>query len=303
MVELSKLTPMMIQQLYNNLTNEGKLASENIQKVHTLINDALKKAAAWKMIAENPASRVERPKATKSEIQVWDKHEAKHFLQVAMESRYYIAFLLALTTGMRQGEILGVRWKDIDLDNGILYVIQTLDHSGKHLTASTKTKAGKRNISLPDETIFALKKHMRLVAADKRAADRLYKDHDLVVCTSIGTPTSPRNLCRSFYNLIKKAKIKRIRFHDMRHTHATLLLLQDVHPKIVSERLGHANVRITLDTYSHLLPSMQKDTAKNFGRFLFGGDDQVQPNLNDSSTAWDDDNDTGMDDHVAVNWD
>lgn len=277
-VQLSNLTPMMIQQLYNDLTNEGKLSSENIQKIHTLINDALKKAESWGMIVKNPASLVERPKATKNEIQVWNKEESQKFLQTAMESRYYIAFMLALTTGMRQGEILGVRWKDIDMENGILYVIQTLDHSGKKLTPSTKTKNGKRSVSLPDETIFALKRHMKLIAEDKRSAENLYQDHDLVVCTSVGTPTSPRNLCRSFYNLIKKANVKRIRFHDLRHTHATLLLLQGVNPKIVSERLGHANVRMTLDTYSHLMPSMQMDTAKNFGRFLFDG---KQPHQSD----------------------
>ncbi|WP_434182251.1 site-specific integrase [Bacillus thuringiensis] len=142
---------------------------------------------------------------------------------------YYIAFLLALTTGMRQGEIRGLRWRDVDFENGCVRITQTLSSDGKDLLLYTKTKSGSRTIDLPEETVTALKKRVYL----------------------------------------------KIRFHDMRHTHATLLLLQGVNPKIVLERFGHADVRITLDMYNHLLPSMQKDTALKFGKKLFEEDSEI----------------------------
>lgn len=272
-VELTKLTPMMIQGLYTKLTKEQALSDENIQKVHTLINDSLKKAERWRLIARNPAALVDRPTAVKKEITVWNVEEVRRFLKYAKKSgRYYIAFLLALTTGMRQGEILGLRWKDVDFENGCVRITQTLSSDGKELLPYTKTKSGSRTIDLPEETIMELKEHWLFIRGEKGA--KVYKDLDLVVCTEFGTPTHKSNIRRVFKNIIKKADIPKIRFHDMRHTHATLLLLQGVNPKIVSERLGHADVRITLDTYSHLLPSMQKDTAIKFGKMLFNEDDK-----------------------------
>ncbi|MBK5347000.1 MULTISPECIES: site-specific integrase [Bacillus] len=280
-VELTKLNPIIIQGLYNKLTKEKVLSDENIQKVHTLINDSLKKAERWGLIARNPAALVDRPKAVKKEITVWNVEEVRQFLKYAKKSgRYYIAFLLALTTGMRQGEILGLRWKDVDFENGCVRITQTLSSDGKDLLPYTKTKSGSRTIDLPEETVTALKKHWLLIRGE-REKNRSYKNLDLVVCTEFGTPTHKSNIRRVFKSIIKKADIPKIRFHDMRHTHATLLLLQGVNPKIVSERLGHADVRITLDTYSHLLPSMQKDTAIQFGKMLFdeGDKDNIEINL------------------------
>ncbi|MDA2323955.1 site-specific integrase [Bacillus cereus group sp. Bc177] len=279
-VELTKLNPIIIQGLYNKLTKEQALSDENIQKVHTLINDSLKKAERWGLIARNPASLVDRPKAEKKEITVWDVEEVRQFLKYAKKSgRYYIAFLLALTTGMRQGEILGLRWKDVDFENGCVRITQTLSSDGKELLPYTKTKSGSRTIDLPEETVTALKRHWGFIKGE-REGNLSYKNLDLVVCTEFGTPTHKSNIRRVFKSIIKKAGIPKIRFHDMRHTHATLLLLQGVNPKIVSERLGHADVRITLDTYSHLLPSMQKDTALKFGEMLFGENDKYRIEIN-----------------------
>lgn len=279
-VELTKLNPMIIQGLYNKLTKEKALSDENIQKVHTLINDSLKKAERWGLIARNPAALVDRPKAVKKEITVWNVEEVRQFLKYAKKSgRYYIAFLLASTTGMRQGEILGLRWKDVDFENGCVRITQTLSSDGKDLLPYTKTKSGSRTIDLPEETVTALKKHWLFIRGE-REKNRSYKNLDLVVCTEFGTPTHKSNIRRVFKSIIKKADIPKIRFHDMRHTHATLLLLQGVNPKIVSERLGHADVRITLDTYSHLLPGMQKDTALKFGEMLFGEDGKYRVEIN-----------------------
>lgn len=267
-VELTQLTPMMIQQLYNRLTKEKSLSDENIQKVHTLINDSLKKAERWGLIQKNPASLVDRPKAVKKEIKVWNLEQVKLFLKNAdLNARYFIAPLLGLTTGMRIGEILGLRWKDVDLERGFIRVTQTLSSDGKELMPYTKTASGTRTIDLPPETISYLEMHKKRI--DKERKSPLYHDLDLVVCTEFGTPTNKSNIRRFFNAQINKLGLPKIRFHDTRHTHATLLLIQGVNPKIVSERLGHADVRISLDTYSHLLPSMQKETAIMFGKMLF----------------------------------
>ncbi|WP_246005864.1 site-specific integrase [Brevibacillus gelatini] len=164
-----------------------------------------------------------------------------------------------------------MQWKDIDFENGFLRVTQILSHDGKEILPYTKTKSGTRTIDLPDETIAELKKHKVRIAKEKLAAGPdLYTDLDLVVCSENGTPTNAGNIRRAFNSAIEKANVPKIRFHDLRHTHATLLLKQGANPKIVAERLGHADTRITLDTYSHLLPSMQKETAKQFGKMLFG---------------------------------
>lgn len=269
-IEMCKLSPIVIQQLYNKLKSGGYMSDENIRKVHTIIKDSLNKAVKWDLINKNPASLVDSPKVAKSEINVWDTDEVKRLLDTTKSSRYYIAFLLAVTTGMRRGEILGLRWKDINFKDETLHVTQILSVDGKRFESGAKTRAGVRSISLPDETISELKKHKAMINQERLLARDIYNNHDLVVCTEIGTPCNPRNLLRTFNNAIEKASLTKLRFHDLRHTHATLLLKQGVNPKIVAERLGHSDVRMTLDTYSHLMPSMQKDTAKAFGKMLFG---------------------------------
>lgn len=268
-IELSSIRAIDIQRFLNTLINDSLISRENVQKAHSLINDSLKKAMKWELIKQNPAALVDRPKAFKTELKVWDTHEIKAFLDYSKGNRYYIAFLLAITTGMRQGEILGLRWKDINFENHTLSVNQTLNHKGDKITPGAKSKAGIRNISLPFETITALNTHKQLIISEKIQAGLLYTNLDLVVCTNVGTPCIPRNLVRSFYGLIEKAKLPRIRFHDLRHTHATMLLKQGINPKIVAERLGHSNVRVTLDTYSHVLPNMQQETASAINKLLF----------------------------------
>ncbi|OMC75061.1 site-specific integrase [Paenibacillus odorifer] len=269
--EINNLTAMQIQGLYNKLTKEKKLSDENIQKVHTLINDSLKKAERWGLIQKNPASLVDRPKMIRKEVMVWSMDEVKHFLKhTDNESRYYIAFELALASGMRQGEILGLRWQDVDFENNCVRITQTLSSDGKEIQPYTKTRAGTRNIDLPAETMNQLKKHKNRLEKEMGEAEPVdYTDMDLVVCSKNGTPTNKSNLRRAFDKSIQKAGLKKMKFHCMRHTHATLLLLQGVNPKVVSERLGHSSVKITLDVYSHLLPSMQKETAEQLGRALY----------------------------------
>jgi len=267
-VLLPDLTPTHVQQLYYKLSKEKKLSNENVKSVHKLLSQSLRQGVKFDYIPRNVTEFIELPKVEKKEVNVWNLDQVRHFLNIAKTNRYHIVYQIALNTGMRQGEILGLRWRDIEFDRKTLNVRQTLSHTGE-LVNATKTAASSRTIALPDQLVAELKKHKITQAEEKLKAGSLYTNNELVVATQLGTPLNPRNLVRNFYGLIKKTELNKIRFHDLRHTHASLLLIQGAHPKVVSERLGHADTRITLDTYSHLLPNMQEETAKQFGDMLF----------------------------------
>jgi integrase len=266
---LENITPRHIQDLYNYLSETGDLSDENIQKCHTLINESLKQAKAWKMIADNPAELVKRPTARKKEMQVWSLEESQQFLKVAKKDPFYIVFLLALTTGMRQGEILGLRWQDVNKENRIISVTQILNHDGKEFEAGAKTISGQRPIKLDEQTMKALEDH-RKAALEKRMRNAdVFEDKGLVVHTKLGGPVSPRNVNRSFKRLIDKAGVKEIRFHDLRHTHVTFLIKNRESSQAIAERLGWSDTRM-IDKYAHIRPDIQEDVADAFGAMFFG---------------------------------
>ncbi|MDQ1147048.1 integrase [Bacillus sp. SORGH_AS 510] len=274
---LSNLKPLHIQQFYSKLLNEKKLHHNTVRKIHTMLVNALDRAVKFDMVAKNAAKLVEPPKESNAEMKVWDVGEVRSFLKAAKDSPFSMVYLIAINTGMRQGEILGLTWESVNLEDNILSVKQTLGHDGKTLKSTTKTAAGMRSIAMPTELAKELRHHKLEQKKQRLKMGTFYTDLNLVVASEVGTPINPSNLRRNFNNLIKKANLERIRFHDLRHTHATLLLKQGVHPKIVSERLGHADTRMTLDRYSHLLPNMQNETAQKFGELLYGRQDIVPP--------------------------
>jgi integrase len=268
-IPLAKLSAMAVQRFISELTEKG-LAPSTVKRIYNIVNTALNKAEKMQMIHKNVASLVDKPRIRKKELNVWDVAEVQRFLEVAFkETRYYIAFHLAIATGMRQGEILGLRWADVDFDNMKVSITQTLSHDGKELVKGAKTAMSIRSIAIDSETVAALQRHRKLVLEEKLRAGNIYEDLGLVVCTNIGTVTKPRAIMKVWNRIRDKAQLPRITFHDLRHTHASLMLKQNVHPKIVSERLGHSSVNITLDTYSHLLPNMQQDAAELLGKTLF----------------------------------
>jgi integrase len=285
--ELAKLTGAHIQNLINEL-REKKLSENTVKKIYSILNTALKSAVRLKLIKENPSSLIiEIPKHTQSEIKVWNVEESIKFMSNSEgKSRYSFAFRLALMTGMRQGELLGLRWKDVDFNKKIIRITQTLSHNGKELKAGAKTKSSVRSIVFDDDTKIALLKQYNFIQSEKNLIEKnsgveKYQDKDLVICTQYGSQCTPRNVMRTFYNLLKVIDVPKITFHNLRHTHATLLLLQNVNPKIVSERLGHASVKITLDIYSHLLPTIQEEAAKSISNIFgghFGGQNTIEQN-------------------------
>ena len=202
----------------------------------------------------------------------WSAEERRRFLESIPDDRLYAAFLLAATTGMRRGEVLGLRWRDVDLAAARVSIRQTLVTIGYALAWSTpKTDRGRRNVALDPITVEAFRTHRARQLEERLMLGPAYQDDDLVFCQADGTPIHPDSLSGLFERLAKRAGLPRIRFHDLRHTHASLALTAGVHPKVVSERLGHADIALTLNTYSHAIPALQEDAARVVADLVLGG--------------------------------
>jgi integrase len=262
-VNLSKLTPAHVQGMYASMERGG--ASGRVRELsHAVLNRALKQAVKWGMIPRNVCQAVDRPKSTKKEIQPLTTEQARQLLTEAETDRLHAIYVLAVTTGMRQGELLALHWKNVDLEAGTVSVRHTLRFvRGEPVLSPPKSAKGRRLIDLPALAVTALWEHKRQMLSEGFAGV------PWVFCNSVGNPIHRNNLVRrSFKPILKRAGLPNIRFHDLRHTAATLLLAEGVHPKIVQERLGHAQISITLDTYSHVLPTMQKEAAGKLDRLL-----------------------------------
>ena len=263
-LRLKSVQPPQIQALYSKLEELG--ASPRTREfVHAVLHVAFDQAVRWRYVVRNTCDAVDRPRVPRREMSVWSEQEVCSFLAAARNDRLHALYVMALTTTLRQGELFALVWDDIDLQRGTVSVQRTQQElKRKIIVAEPKTRKGRRVVDLPKIAVEALKAHRAQMLAEGHP-------HDLVFCDTQGGPLRRSNVIqRSFETLIKAAGVCRIRFHDMRHTGATLLLRQGVHPKVVQERLGHATISLTLDTYSHVLPSMQKDAAGKLDAILGG---------------------------------
>ena len=266
---LTELRPLHISDYYQKalkggrLDGSGGLSAQTVVHHHRVLHEALKQGVRWQVLRSNPAEAVDPPKADKREMTVLDEKQTNMLLQSAQESALSTPILVAVTTGLRLGELLGLHWSDVDLKRGKLSVTQSLQATGDGLVfLPPKTKKSRRSIPLTKSAIDALRRHRADQLETRMAQPDRWDDNDLVFPSDYGRPWNPRSFSSSWSRL-RDALGLTIRFHDLRHTHATLLLRQGVHVKVVSERLGHSTVAITLDTYSHVLPDMQEDaTAK-----------------------------------------
>ena len=247
---LHQLRPDHVQSLYTPKINEG-LSRRTVQYIHAVLHKALKQAFKWELVNRNVSDLVDVPKPRKKTFLVWTAEQVKQFLAAVEGHQWYTIYILATFTGMRQGEILGLQISDVDLDNGIIQVRHQLTNiRGEGLTITRpKTEKSRRPITIPKTALKALKGHLKFV------------EGDLIFTTRSGKPISPRNIVRHFKSVIEREGLPEIRFHDLRHTHASLLLEAGVHPKVVQERLGHSSISLTLDTYSHVIPSLQSEAA------------------------------------------
>jgi integrase len=259
-IRLKTLTATHVRGLLREKLDAG-LSPRTVQYVRFVLRKALDQAVADNLIPRNPVAGVKSPQVRREEIRPLSPEQARLFLRTAAETsdRLEALYVVAIHCGLRQGELLALKWEDLDLEAGTLQVRRSLSGSndGHPVFTTPKTSKSRRQVRLTAGATETLKRHRRRQLEERLRIVGLWRDNDLVFTAETGTPLDRHNLCqRSFKPLLEKAGLSGIRFHDLRHTCATLLLTKGVHPKIVQELLGHSTIAITLDTYSHVLPGM-----------------------------------------------
>ncbi|MDP1457907.1 tyrosine-type recombinase/integrase [Bacillus wiedmannii] len=269
--KLGQIEPIHIQKFINNLVSDTDYSPHTVHLVFRIISASLNKAKTMKLIKDTPATGTTLPRRVRKEINVWTYEQVCYFLEesrnVKRLTRCYVAFVMSILTGMRQGEIMGLRWRDIDFDKSVIYIRQTLTQAAE-IKPGAKNASSVRSIHIPAKLIEVLNEHRNKIKDERIFHGRGYNDNDLVICTRDGSPMIPRNLRKEFYHLTEKLGLPKIRFHDLRHTHATLLIQQNVNVKLIAERLGHSDIETTLNTYSHVLPDMQKSVSDKLDKIF-----------------------------------
>ncbi|MGH8985359.1 MAG: tyrosine-type recombinase/integrase [Acidimicrobiia bacterium] len=276
---LQSITPARLNRFYAELLEEGRkngpggLAPKTVRYVHGILRKALADAVRWNRVQRNAADLADPPKVSAAgrEMQTWNAEELRTFLEHIAAERLYAAFLLAATAGMRRGELLGLRWRDVDLDAARLSVRQSIVSVAYDVKLSPpKTPRSRRSIALDQRTVAALRAWRKVQLEDRMLLGDDYESSGLVFTREDGRFVHPDRLTQLFDKYVESSGLRRIRLHDLRHTHATLALAAGVHPKVVSERLGHATVAFTLDVYSHSVPALQEEAADRVAALVFG---------------------------------
>lgn len=267
-VPLQHLTRAKVKALYAELATSGgrggrPLAVKTVHNVHLTLRRALGDAVDDRILTSNPADGAHRlPRDRGLEMKTWTGAELGRFLAGVADDALFGLWRLASQTGMRRGELLGLRWRDVDLEAGRVQVVQQRVRGEEGVVyGPPKTTAGRRRIDLDAVTMVALREHRRRQVADRLAFGPGYADADLVFAHADGSPLDPDSVSGSFERAVRRLSLPAIRLHDLRHTHATLALSAGIHPKVVQERLGHSSITVTMDVYSHAIPAMQADAA------------------------------------------
>ena len=279
-VLLQRLTPEHLDAFYADLLASGRqngtaggLSVKTVRNIHTVLHKALSDAARKGTVARNVALLADPPRlssARRPEMKVWDAKQLAQFVREMAGHRLYPAFYLLANTGMRRGEVLGLRWKDVDLERATLSVSRSLvSVAYKPQLSDVKTNNGRRTIDLEPKTVAVLRAWKKRQIEERMLAN-LRPNGDLLFAHPDGSVINPDYLSQVFDRHVAKSTLPTIRLHDLRHTHASILLKEAVPLKVVSERLGHANPAFTLSVYQHLLPGMQADAAKAFAAAVFG---------------------------------
>lgn len=262
-IRLRELRPDQIQGLYNRLLAQG-IGIPTIQKIHTVLHSAFSHAVKTGLLTRNPASPAMPPKSPPREMKIYDENQVSQMLLAARGHRWEALYHLAVTTGMRQMELLGLKWTDLDWIKQTIRIERQLvrpDGEGVKFT-SPKTKAGRRVVALGSQVLGNLRGRYDRQHLERQSAEDSWEEYGLVFTTKSGRPIHPRNLLRSFKQLLRDAGLPETRFHDLRHTSASLMLNHGVPLIVVARRLGHARPSITLDVYGHLIPTMQSKAAE-----------------------------------------
>ena len=264
---LSKVQPLHIQAYYSQALESGRtngdggLSAQTVLHHHRVLREALNRAVKWQLLVRNPADSVEPPKPQRREMRAIDETQTAWLFEVARGTRFYAPVVIAVTTGMRRGEFLGLQWPDINLMDGNAIVRRSVEQTNAGVRFKSPKRRKGHRISLSPITVETLKQHQAEQEQQKNLLGEVYQDSNLVFAREDGSIWKPDTFTADFAKLARKAGLKGVRLHDMRHSHATQMLGQGIHPKIVSERLGHSTVGITMDIYSHVLPGMQENAV------------------------------------------
>ena len=266
---LRLLQPLQIQKMLSDMARQKKkLSATSIRYTFNVLSNALGRAVKWQMLTINPCLAVEPPRKEKFRATAYNKDELNALLDAAKGTNLHLPIILAAACGLRRGEVCALRWQDLILEKSLMFVRHSLDRpeSGKLTLLPVKTARSERSVKMPQTLVATLRQVELKQKADKLRLGKLYADKDFVFAWDNGEPVDPDYLNRKFRGLLKESNLKPLRFHDLRHTHATLLLLEHVAVKVVSERLGHSSTNITQDIYSHVLPEMQQEAADAIDR-------------------------------------
>jgi integrase len=285
-VELQRLSPAQLNAFYRYLLSEaGKdgqgLAPKTVRNVHNILHRALKDAVRWGYLIRNVAEAADPPKGKSAEMRVWSPDQLRAFLEHVRQDHLYAFWLLVATTGMRRGELAGLRWADVDLEAGRLSVRQPRVVVGNQPQSSEpKTARGRRSLALDPVTVSGLRRHRARQLEQKLAVGARYQDSGLVFTWLDGSPIHPLRFSRWFEQHAHRAGLPKIRLHDLRHSYASAALAAGVPAKVISERLGHATIAVTMDIYSHVLPGLDRDAADTVARLILGGGGVSEASVN-----------------------
>lgn len=300
-VKLAKLTPQRVQEFYADRRKCG-LSATTVHQMHAVLHRALESAVRLQVIQRNVCDAVDAPAVERLEMRVLTREQAVAFLEASREDRLHALYVLALATGMRQGELLGLHWSDVDLDKGshqgrlpgaarqsemaagpdgtgenggMLRVRSNLQwvrgeggKPGAFVFGEPKTRSGVRNIELAAPFVEALREHRKRQVAERLSLGPAWVDNDLVFCTSVGTPLDATNVWRSFFAVLAAAGLPPVRFHDLRHTAASLMRLSGVEVEVISRVLGHSSPSVTMNIYLHVFPQQHRDAAEAMRKAL-----------------------------------
>jgi integrase len=284
-LRLQSLSGRRVKQLYAELAASGRarggggLSEKSVHNIHTTLSRALRDAVSDRLLAQNPASGAHRQPES-PEQDTWTATQLAAFLESVRDDRLFAMWRVLALTGLRRGEICGLRRRDLDLDQARLFVVQQRAKGGGSVhTGKTKGRRG-RVVALDSHTVQALRAHLKAQGVEREQLGAGYTDHGLVFCHEDGRPLHPDSVTKRFARLVDASGLPVITVHELRHSHATLLLQASVHPKVVQERLGHSTISVTYDTYTHSVPGLQDDAAERAARLLNpnkGLEDEQEP--------------------------
>jgi integrase len=264
---LTKLQPAHISQAYAKALTSGRrdgkggLSARTVTHLHRVLREALQQALRWQLLARNPADAVKPPKVSRKTMQTYDMAQTAELLETLRGERLFVPVILAVLCGLRRGEIAAIRWGQIDLAKAQLSVSRSAEQTRAGVRYKEPKSGRSRTVALSQTVVEELRAHRVSQAQELLRLGVRVTDETFVCARKDGNPLQPDSFTHDWDRKIAKTTLPRLRFHDLRHAHATHLLSSGVHPKVASERLGHSKIGITLDLYSHVLPNMQSDAA------------------------------------------